>query len=111
MKNKYLAKRTSDGPPRAGGLVPEHSAVEVAGFGRFRYQPLASQRRFHCGVGAKYKGFSGPIGSGKSQAMAYEAILCAQLNPGRLGLIGATTYPMLDRTSTRLNSSHLGISY
>ena len=47
------------------------------------------------------KGFPGPIGSGKSQALCQEAIRLSYLNPGRQGLIGAPTYPMLrDATLT-----------
>ena len=47
------------------------------------------------------KGFSGPIGSGKSQALCQEAIRLSYLNPGRTGLVGAPTYPMLrDATLT-----------
>jgi hypothetical protein len=64
---------------------------------RFRgieYTPLPSQKRFHAS-GARFKGFSGPIGSGKSQALVQEALKLAYLNPGRTGLIGAPTYPML----------------
>lgn len=41
---------------------------------------------------ARFKGFSGPIGSGKSQALCQEAIRLSYLNPGRQGLIGAPTY-------------------
>lgn len=37
------------------------------------YRPLPSQRRFHEST-ARFKGFSGPIGSGKSQALCQEAI-------------------------------------
>ncbi len=37
------------------------------------YRPLESQQRFH-DSGARFKGFSGPIGSGKSQALCQEAI-------------------------------------
>ena len=44
---------------------------------------------------ARFKGFSGPIGSGKSQALCQEAIRLSYMNPGRLGLLGAPTYPML----------------
>jgi PBSX family phage terminase large subunit len=55
---------------------------------------LPSQKRFH-ESGARFKGFSGPIGSGKSQALCQEAIKLSYLNPGRTGLIGAPTYPML----------------
>ncbi|MGH9674778.1 MAG: terminase large subunit domain-containing protein [Bryobacteraceae bacterium] len=49
---------------------------------------------------ARFKGFSGPIGSGKSQALCQEAIKLSYRNAGRLGLIGAPTYPML-RDSTQ----------
>ena len=64
------------------------------------YEPLPSQRQFHDSR-ARFKGFSGPIGSGKSQALCQEAIRLSYLNPGRQGLIGAPTYPMLrDATLT-----------
>jgi hypothetical protein len=59
-----------------------------------KYSPLPSQKKFH-DLAARFKGFSGPIGSGKSQALCHEAIRLTYLNPGRLGLIGAPTYPML----------------
>jgi len=78
--------------------------VERANGGTLRlvidYVPLPSQRRFHAST-ARFKGFSGPIGSGKSQALCQEAIRLTYLNPGRQGLIGAPTYPMLrDATLT-----------
>lgn len=64
------------------------------------YHPLPSQKRFHSSA-ARFKGFSGPVGSGKSQALCQEAIRLSYLNPGRQGLIGAPTYPMLrDATLT-----------
>ncbi len=67
------------------------------------YSPLPSQARFHQSA-ARFKGFSGPIGSGKSQALCQEAIRLAYLNPGRLGLLGAPTYPMLrDATQATLS--------
>ena len=63
---------------------------------------MPSQRRFHDSA-ARFKGFSGPIGSGKSQALCHEAIKLSYLNPGRAGLIGAPTYPMLrDATAAAL---------
>lgn len=65
-----------------------------------RYTPLKSQKRFHESR-ARFKGFSGPIGSGKSQALCQEAIRLAYLNPGRTGLIGAPTYPMLRDATQR----------
>ncbi len=66
------------------------------------YSPLVSQRKFHDSE-ARFKGFSGPIGSGKSQALCQEAIKLSYQNPGRTGLIGAPTYPMLrDATAAAL---------
>jgi hypothetical protein len=66
------------------------------------YHPLPSQRRFHDSA-ARFKGFSGPIGSGKSQALCQEALKLAYLNPGRTGLLGAPTFPMLrDATQAAL---------
>jgi hypothetical protein len=67
-----------------------------------KYKPLPSQQKFHDSP-ARFKGFSGPIGSGKSQALCHEAIKLSYLNPGRTGLIGAPTYPMLrDATAAAL---------
>jgi len=69
---------------------------------RIAYDPLPSQKLFH-NSGARFKGFSGPIGSGKSQALCQEAIRLSYLNPGRMGLLGAPTYPMLrDATQATL---------
>jgi hypothetical protein len=66
------------------------------------YDPLDSQRLFHeCET--RYKGYSGPIGSGKSQALCQETVRLTYLNPGRMGLLGAPTYPMLrDATQATL---------
>jgi hypothetical protein len=66
------------------------------------YVPLPSQKEFH-ELSTRFKGYSGPIGSGKSQALCQEAIKLSYLNPGRLGLLGAPTYPMLrDATQASL---------
>ena len=59
-----------------------------------KHQPLPSQWSFYRS-NARFKGFSGPIGSGKSQALCYEALRMAYVNGGRTGLIGAPTYQML----------------
>ena len=64
------------------------------------YEPLHSQERFHR-ISKRFKGFSGPIGSGKSQALCHEAIRMAYRNPGCMGLIGAPTYPMLRDATQR----------
>lgn len=66
------------------------------------YRPLPAQQKFHKST-ARFKGFSGPVGSGKSQALCHEAIRLTYLNPGRAGLLGAPTYPMLrDATQSTL---------
>ena len=59
-----------------------------------RYKPLPTQRLFHLSK-ARFKGYSGPVGSGKSQALCQEAIRLSYVNSGRTGLVGAPTYPML----------------
>jgi len=61
---------------------------------KIRYQPLPTQRLFHLSK-ARFKGYSGPVGSGKSQALCQEAVRLAYVNAGRTGLVGAPTYPML----------------
>jgi hypothetical protein len=63
------------------------------------YKPLPSQREFH-DLKNRFKGFSGPIGSGKSQALCHEAIRLTYVNSGSMGLMGAPTYAML-RDSTQ----------
>ena len=63
-------------------------------FRQIKYAPLHSQSVFHRSS-ARFKGFSGPIGSGKSQALCQEVIKLSYINSGRVGLIGAPTYPML----------------
>lgn len=66
------------------------------------YRPLPSQKAFHSST-ARFKGYSGPIGSGKSLALCQEAIRAAYVNPGRIGLLGAPTFPMLrDATQATL---------
>ncbi|MGC9945691.1 MAG: terminase family protein [Bryobacteraceae bacterium] len=66
------------------------------------YKALPSQGAFHI-CESRFKGFSGPIASGKSQALCFEAIRLSYKNKGRLGLIGAPTYAMLrDATQTTL---------
>ena len=70
-------------------------------FREIGYNQLPSQELFHKST-ARMKGFSGPIGSGKSQALCNEAIRLTYRNKGRTGLIGAPTYPApLERSSRR----------
>lgn len=67
---------------------------EVYEFKIETYAPLPSQRFFH-GLKARFKGFSGPVGSGKSEALCIEALNNAVANPGCMGLLGAPTFQML----------------
>jgi len=73
------------------GRLIERNGIHLR---NIEYSPLPSQTNFHNST-LRFKGFSGPIGSGKSQALCHEAIRLAYMNPGRTGLIGAPTYPML----------------
>ena len=71
---------------------------------RLKYQPLPSQAKFHR-MRSTYKGFSGPVGSGKTEALVMEAIRMASLNSGRTGLLCAPTHRMLrDVTLAALKS-------
>jgi hypothetical protein len=66
----------------------------------WQYEPLPSQRRFQA-LQARFKGFSGPVGSGKSAALCFEAIRQCYINRGRQGLLAAPTLGMLrDATLT-----------
>jgi hypothetical protein len=58
------------------------------------YDPLPSQSEFQ-GLRTRLKGFSGPVGSGKSAALCFEAIRQSYLNRGRQGLLAAPTLAML----------------
>jgi hypothetical protein len=66
------------------------------------YDPLPSQGRFQA-LTARFKGFSGPVGSGKSAALCFEALREAYINRGRQGVLAAPTFAMLrDATLTGL---------
>jgi hypothetical protein len=58
------------------------------------YHPLPSQAEFQA-LRGRFKGFSGPVGSGKSAALCFETIRQSFLNRGCQGLLAAPTYPML----------------
>jgi len=83
---------------RADGLRHCDSKRAVSDW---KYDALPAQRAFHGDLTTPFKGYSGPIGSGKSYALAYEAILLSRLNPGLLGLVGAPTYRMLEDSTQR----------
>jgi hypothetical protein len=93
------------------GRTTGHGIIER----RIEYSALPSQKRFHESA-ARFKGFSGPIGSGKSQALCHEAIRLTYLNAGRMGLVGAPTFPMLRDSTQRslfdiLEANRLGFDY
>ena len=58
------------------------------------FRALPAQKKFH-DCQARFKGYSGGVGSGKSLALAMEAFSLALENSGRTGLLGAPTYAML----------------
>src|SRR5450631_2723563 len=80
------------------GWASEASATTLADW---KYDALPAQRAFHGDLATPFKGYSGPIGSGKSYALVYEALLLSRLNPGLLGLVGAPTYRMLQDSTQR----------
>lgn len=55
---------------------------------------LPSQAQFH-GLTTRFKGFSGPVGSGKSAALCAEAVRQSYVNRGRQGVVAAPTFAML----------------
>lgn len=68
----------------------------------WQHAPLPSQAKFES-LKTRFKGFSGPVGSGKSAALCFEAIRQAYINYGRQGVFAAPTYAMLrDATLTSL---------
>ncbi len=63
---------------------------------------LPSQAEFQS-LKARFKGFSGPVGSGKSAALCFEALRFCYLNRRRQGILAAPTFSMLrDATLTGL---------
>src|SRR5260370_7094636 len=74
--------------------VPQFRGIEYSRTQHGRSIAYPSQSEFH-NARERFKGFSGPIGSGKSKALCHEALQLAYINNGCLGLIGAPTYPML----------------
>jgi hypothetical protein len=53
-----------------------------------------SQRAFHL-CNARFKGFSGPVGTGKTVAVCWEALSLAYWNSGLPGMLLAPTYRMM----------------
>jgi Terminase large subunit, T4likevirus-type, N-terminal len=58
------------------------------------HSQLPSQKRFQ-GLRSRFKGFSGPVGSGKSAALCFESLRQAYINRGRQGVLAAPTLAML----------------
>ncbi len=66
------------------------------------YVPLPSQSKF-LALRSRLKGFSGPVGSGKSAALSFEALRQSFMNAGRQGMLAAPTLAMLrDATLTTM---------
>jgi phage terminase large subunit len=64
------------------------------------YHPFFSQAKFHH-ARTMYVGYSGPVGSGKTRALVYQALQLAYQNPGTQGLLGAPTYRLLQDVTLR----------
>src|SRR6266480_1576765 len=66
----------------------------------YRNQCFPSQKKFYS-LTETFTGLSGPVGTGKTVALCYRALMAAVENPGRTGVIGAPTYPMLRDVTIR----------
>lgn len=66
----------------------------------FTYQPMPHQARFHADP-AKYKMWGGGFGSAKTSTCGAEFVMLALSTPNGVGLVGASTYPQLERTSKK----------
>jgi hypothetical protein len=64
------------------------------------YKPLPSAAKWHS-VKARYRLYSGPVGSGKSKALVNEVLRLAVVNPGCYGLVGAPTFRLLHDSTQR----------
>ena len=73
------------------------------------YHPLPSQKRFHESA-ARFKGFSGPIGSGKSQALCQEALKLSYFPsdglPGGLSFSGMPYYDAWNQSQFESQYGH-----
>jgi phage terminase large subunit len=88
-------------PKIAKRKLPEWLDQSPAPGTGWKYDALPAQKIFHGDLTTRFKGYSGPIGSGKSHALAYEALFLSRQNPGLVGLIGAPTYTMLGDATQR----------
>jgi len=82
---------------------------------KIRLQVLPSQQLFLECQSPK-KGFSGPVGSGKTVALCYQAAMSAVRNPNCDGIIGGPTYPMLRDVTVKamlqiLEENHIPFTY
>lgn len=66
----------------------------------FLYEPMPHQAKFHRDP-ARFKFFAGGFGSSKSTTVAAEFVMLALKTPNGVGLVGAATYPQLERTSKK----------
>src|SRR5436190_24251522 len=66
----------------------------------YRNHCFPSQGKFY-NLTETFSGLSGPVGTGKTMALCYRALVAAVENPGRTGLIGAPTFPVLRDVTIR----------
>lgn len=66
----------------------------------FLYEPMPHQLRYHKDP-HRFKLFSGGFGSSKSTTVGAEFVQLALATPNGVGLVGAATYPQLERTSKK----------
>jgi len=77
---------------------PSYVVCSVCGAIELTYIPVPKQREFHKSK-AKYRGFFGGFGSGKSFTTAQEGLFQALENPNSTGLVGTDTLVQLKKTT------------
>src|ERR1035438_4856159 len=86
--------------------LPRQPALEINGDSNYGYAPLQQAIARKCGVDPDC------VVAAAGTSMANHLAMAALIDPGDEVLIEHPAYELLiDRKSTRLNSSHLGISY
>lgn len=98
---KWRAKLTAKDEDKLNGRgkLGQNAAASVNLLG-LQYRPLNAQYRFHAS-NSKHKGYSGPVGSGKSLALAYESLYLSALSPNCIGYVTAPTRTMLHGAAQR----------
>jgi hypothetical protein len=85
--------RVKKTPPALRWIGPDDEPAP--GYRNVRYVPFPSQATFHELTPAFAKGFSGPMGVGKSSTLCHEVVKACYANPGYTGILAGPSYRQL----------------